>query len=184
MTIRRCDEGELRLIVIGMTVLTSGAAAVLDFSPLIANAVLGFGLVNFSRDKERIFQVLLGIEKPVYLILLVFLGVGWRLNSGWVLLLGAGLCCFRLVGKWLGGLLSVRLIPQFRQFPAALGFGLMDSGGLPLAILFDFQQRFTFETVEYVVSIGLLAVIYTDFLSPQLFGRLFKDTANNAADTK
>jgi hypothetical protein len=180
MTIRRCDEGELKLIVIGMTVITSGAATILDFSPLIANTVLGFGLVNFSRDKERIFQVLMSIEKPVYLILLVFLGVGWRFDSGWVLLMGAVLCGFRLVGKWLGGLLSVRLIPQFRPYPATFGFGLMDYGGLPLAILFDFQQRFAFSAVEYVVSMGLLAVIFTDILSPHLFGRLFKKMAHDA----
>ncbi len=184
MTIRRCDEGELKLIVIGMTVLTSGAANILDFSPLIANVVLGFGLVNFSRDKERIFQVLMSIEKPVYLILLVFLGVGWRLDSAWVLFMGAVLCGFRLTGKWLGGFLSVRLIPQFRHYPAVFGFGLMDYGGIPLAILFDFQQRFTFQTAEYVVSMGLLAVIFTDFLSPHLFGWLFKEMAYDSADTE
>ena len=183
ITVRRCGEGELKLIVIGMTVLTSGAAALLDFSPLISNALLGFGLVNFSRDKERIFQVLLTIEKPVYLILLVFLGVGIRLDSPWIFLLGFGLCGFRLVGKWLCGAISVRFIPRFRPYPLALGFGLLDSGGLPLAILFDFQQRFSYSAVGNVVSTGLLAVIFSNLLSPLLFGRLFKDTANDAADT-
>jgi hypothetical protein len=184
MTIRRCDEGEMKLIVIGLTVLTSGAATLLDFSPLIANTVLGFGLVNFSRDKERIFQVLMTIEKPVYLILLVFLGVGWRLDSAWILLLGAGLCGFRLVGKWMGGALAVRLIPQFRHYPAAFGFGLMDYGGLPLAILFDFQQRFTYTDAGYVVSMGIVAAIFTDVLSPHLFGRLFGDMAYDSTDTE
>jgi hypothetical protein len=167
--------------VIGMTVLTSGAAAILDFSPLISNALLGFGLVNFSRDKERIFQVLISIEKPVYLILLVFLGVGLRLDSPWIVLLGIGLCVFRLAGKWLGGAMSVRLIHRFRPYPLNLGFGLLDSGGLPLAILFDFQQRFSH--ADHVVSTGLLAVIFSNLLSPLLFGRLFKETADDTTDT-
>jgi hypothetical protein len=183
ITVRRCDEEELKLIVIGMTVLTSGAAALLDFSPLISNALLGFGLVNFSRDKERIFQVLMTIEKPVYLILLVFLGGGLRLDSPWIFLLGIGLCLFRLAGKWLGGAISVRLIPRFRSCPLNLGFGLLDSGGLPLAILFDFQQRFSYSAAGHVVSMGLLAVIFSNLLSPILFGRLFKDPANDAAGT-
>jgi hypothetical protein len=183
ITVRRCDEGELKLIVIGMTVLTSGAATLLDFSPLISNALLGFGLVNFSRDKERIFQVLLTIEKPVYLILLVFLGVGIRLDSPWIFLLGFGLCGFRLAGKWLGGVMSVRLISRFRSHPTAIGFGLIDSGGLPLAILFDFKQRFSYSAVGHVVSTGLLAVIFSNLISPLLFGRLFKDAADNGADT-
>jgi hypothetical protein len=183
MTVRRCDEEELKLIVIGMTVLTSGAAALLDFSPLISNALLGFGLVNFSRDKERIFQVLMSIEKPVYLILLVFLGVGIRFDSPWIFILGIGLCVFRLAGKWLGGAMTVRLIPRFQHYPLNLGVGLIDSGGLPLAILFDFQQRFSHSTAGVVVSTGLLAVIFSNLLSPLLFGRLFKDTANGATDT-
>jgi len=183
ITIRRCDEGELKLVVIGFTVLTSGAAALLDFSPLISNALLGFGLVNFSRDKERIFQVLMTIEKPVYLILLVFLGVGLRLDSAWIFLLGIGLCGFRLVGKWLGGAMAVRLIPRFRTGPMTLGFGLLDSGGLPLAILFDYQQRFSYAAVGDVVSMGLLAVIVSNLLSPLLFGRLFTDTKKDAATT-
>jgi hypothetical protein len=183
ITIRRSDEEELKLIVIGMTVLTSGAAALLDFSPLISNALLGFGLVNFSRDKERIFQVLMTIEKPVYLILLVFLGCGLRLDSGWIFLLGLGLCIFRMVGKWLGGVMSVRLIPRLNDYPVNLGFGLLDSGGLPLAILFDFQQRFSYSAADYVVSMGLLAVVFSNLISPLFFGRLFKDTTNDAADT-
>ena len=181
MTVRRCNDGELKLIVIGMTVLASGVAMANDFSPLIANAILGCGLVNFSRDKERIFQVLMTIEKPVYLILLVFLGVGWKPGSGWIFLLGAGLCGFRLAGKWLGGALSVKVMPR-GQYPVSLGFGLMDSGGLPLAILFDFQQRFDFPAVGDVVSIGLWAVIFTDLLSPHLFGRLFRDVAYASTD--
>jgi hypothetical protein len=183
ITVRRCDEEALKLIVIGMTVLTSGAAAILDFSPLISNALLGFGLVNLSRDKERIFQVLMSIEKPVYLILLVFLGVGLRLDSPWIFLLGIGLSFFRLAGKWLGGALSVRLIPRFRPYPLNLGFGLLDSGGLPLAVLFDFQQQFSHSAAGHVVSAGLLAVIFSNLFSPIFFGRLFNETADDAADT-
>jgi hypothetical protein len=96
--------------------------------------------------------------------------------------MGAALCGFRLMGKWLGGVLSVKMIPQFRQYPATLGFGLMDYGGLALAILFDFQQRFVFSAAAYVVSMGLLAVIFTDILSPHLFGWLFKEMTYDSAD--
>jgi sodium/hydrogen exchanger family protein len=174
MMVRRCEDNELLLIVIGMAILSSGAAAMLGFSPLITNFILGVGLVNFSREKERIFRLLMNIEKPVYLILLVFLGVSWQLNTPWVFLLAGGLCLVRIFGKGLGGGLMTRFLPQPHHHQNRIGFGLIDSGGLPLAILFDFQQRFSHSMTAYIVSIGLLMVLYNDLLSPHFISYLFK----------
>ncbi len=172
-TVQRCTENELVLLVIGLIVLASGASAVLGFSPLIANFVIGCALVNIAREKERIFHLLMSIEKPVYLMLLVFLGVGWRLDPLWAGLIAPFLCILRLTGKWLGGVLAASILPPLRTYPRALGLGLADTGGLPLAILFDLQQRFTDATAARVVGTGLVAVMATGLISPYLLKRLF-----------
>ena len=174
MMMRRCEDSELILIVVGMAILSSGTASLLGFSPLITNFMLGIGLVNLSREKERIFKLLMNIEKPVYLILLVFLGVAWQIDTPWVFLWGGILCVVRLLGKWLGGRLMTRWLPRPHRAQQGIGFGLMDSGGLPLAILFDLQQRFSHSITTRVVSIGLLMVLYNDLLSPHFFSYLFK----------
>ncbi|MBN1932087.1 MAG: hypothetical protein JW786_10825 [Desulfobacterales bacterium] len=171
---QRRPETELILVVIGMAVLISGLASVLNFSPLLSNFFIGFCLVNFSREKERIFNMLISVEKPVYLLILVLLGINWRFDSGWIFLLAAAYCLFRLLGKVLGGLTIKHLSPELKNHPSQLGFGLLDSGGLALAILLDFQQGFPCPITHQVISLALLSAIYCNLLSPVLLGRLLK----------
>ncbi len=169
---RRRQESELILVVIGMVVLTSGMASVIRFSPLIANFFIGLFLVNLLREKESIYQILISIEKPVYLLLLLLLGVSWDLDSAWFFLLAAVYSLYRISGKFFAGFLITHLSPELKRYPRCLGFGLVDSGGLPLAILFDFQQGFPHDATAGVISLALLAVIYNDFLSPHFFKQL------------
>ncbi len=171
---QRRPESELILLVIGMAVLLSGMASVLNFSPLLTNFVVGFCLVNFSREKERVFEMLIRVEKPFYLLLLVILGVNWRLDTACVFLSAAAYCLFRCLGKFSGGFLVTRLSPGLRQYPSNLGFGLLDPGGLPLAILLDFQKGFPSDITNGVSSIVLIAVILNNFLSLPLLNRLLK----------
>ena len=169
------EENELALVVIAMAVLTSGIASLLHFSPLVANFFVGFCLVNMCRRKERLFKIFVGIEKPVYLLLLVFLGASWTLNSTWLLVLAALYCLCRFLGKLFGGFMITRLNPELSGYPPHLGFGLLDQGGLPLAILFDFQQGVSCDIAAGVISLVLLAVIYNEFLGPYLLVRLLKE---------
>ena len=170
----RRPTSELTLVVIGMTVLISGTASALNFSPLLTNFFVGFWLVNLSREKERIYQILMTVEKPSYLLLLVFLGAGLQFESAWVFLWAAGYCLYRLSGKFLSGFLLTGLTPGLRRQPRHLGFGLLAQGGLPLAILLDFQQAFASDTATLVISVGMVAVIYNEFLSPYFLNRLLE----------
>ncbi len=172
---RHQEENELTLVVIGMAVFTSGMASVLHYSPLLSNFFVGFCIANLYREKERIFQILISIEKPVYLLLLVFLGVGWKLDSVWIFILAAGYSLCRLCGKFTGGVIITRISFEMRRHPVYLGLGLIDQGGLPLAILFDFQQKFTWDITTGIVSVALVAIIYNDLLSPILLVRLMKE---------
>ena len=174
---KRLSESELILVVISMAIVTSGAASVLNFSPLLANFFVGFSLVNLSREKERIYRILFTVEKPVYLLLLLFLGVGWQIDSVWIFFLAAGYWVWRSLGKIMAGFLVTEVIPGLRRHPHHLGFGLLDQGGLPLAILLDFWQSFPCDTTTRVISLALLAVIYNDLLSPNFLKRLLQREA-------
>lgn len=172
---KKLPESELILVVIGMAVLTSGTASVLNFSPLLANFFVGFCMVNLSREKERIYSILITVEKPVYLLLLVFLGVSWHVDSAWIVFGAAGYWSWRLCGKLLSGLLITRLIPALRTYPRRLGFGFLDQGGLPLAIFLDFEESFPADVTVQVISLALLAVIYNDVLSPHFLKKLLQE---------
>jgi hypothetical protein len=175
---RRREESDLLLVVIGMAIIASGAASVVGFSPLICNVIVGACIVNLSREKERIFQVLLNVEKPVYLLLLVFLGAHWHFDSLWLPLLAVGFCLSRMLGKWLGGAAVCRFMPSLGQRQRHLGLGLLDTGGLPLAILFDCQRRFPSQLTNEAVSVVLLAVILNELMAPYLMGHLLGEGKN------
>ena len=68
-----------------------------------------------------------------------------------------------------------RLSRGLSSYPPHLGLGLLAQGGLPLAILFDFQQGISCDIATSVVSLALLAVIYNEFLSPYMLVRLLKE---------
>ena len=167
-------QKELILVVIGMTMLTSGLASSLKFSPLLTNFFVGFWLVNLSRDKERIYQILITIEKPTYLLLLVFLGVWIKFDSMSLVFLALVYCLYRFLGKFLAGFLLTRLNPELQKYPGQLGFGLLAQGGLSLAIFLDFQQTFPSPISTFVISFAILAVIYNEFLSHYFLERLFE----------
>jgi len=167
-------EKELVLVVIGMTMLTSGLSSALKFSPLLVNFLVGIWLVNLSRDKERIYQILTAIEKPTYLLLLVFLGVCVRLDSIVLALIALAYCLYRAFGKILVSFLATRLTPELRKYPRRLGFGLLAQGGLSLAILLEFQQAFASHIATMVTTIAVIAVVYNEILSYYLLKRLLK----------
>ncbi|MFC1854204.1 hypothetical protein ACFL27_28810 [candidate division CSSED10-310 bacterium] len=172
---QRRDESDLTLVVIGMAVFTSGIASIINYSPLLANFFVGFCIVNLSREKERIYNILISIEKPVYLLMLVLLGAIWKPNSAWIFFLAAGYCLCRFLAKVTGGYLITRISERLKHHPGTLGFGLLEQGGLPFAILFDFQKGFPFETTLVVTSLTLWAILFNDFLSPSFLKRLLKE---------
>ncbi len=168
----RRNDRDLILVIMGMTVLTSGMASALNFSPLLTNFLVGIWLANLSRDKERIYEILITIEKPAYLLLLVFLGAGIRFQTGWIILLALGYCVYRLLGKFLAGFLIAYVSLGRGNYPLHLGYGLVAQGGLPLAMLLDFQQAFQTTVSTTVISVAVLAIMYNEFLSPYFLARL------------
>jgi hypothetical protein len=101
--IYRREQSELALIIIGMVVFISGFSSVMNFSPLLSNFFVGVCMVNMTSEKEKIFTTLVSVEKPIYLLLLIFLGSSWHLQSFWVLAFAGGYFMVRFTGKMIGG---------------------------------------------------------------------------------
>ena len=174
---RRKEERELAMIAIGMTVFTSGFAMVINFSPLIANFFVGASMVNITREKEKLYNTFVSIEKPLYLLLLVFLGSAWHFAGFWILAAGAGYCGLRFAGKVIGGAAISSLCRGIEKYPVTIGLGLIEQGGLALAILYDFYQAFQSDVTATVVGIALLAVVANDLLSPAMLAAVLRRNA-------
>ena len=175
--IQRRAGDELAMVVIGMTVLASGAAMISGFSPLVANFLIGCCLVNATLEKEKIFALLVSVEKPVYLILLIFAGAQWHIEGAGILLPALVYCLIRTAAKSAGGYAAVKSLALLDRFPRGLGLGLLEQGGLPIAILFDFQQRFSGQSIGYAVGFALAGIVAADLLSRFSLGLLFRKAA-------
>lgn len=171
---KRLSYQEVIIVVIGMSIMGSGTASMLGFSPLAANFFTGVLLVNFCRDKERIYGLLAAVEKPAYILLLVFLGASWAPDAPVVFW---GACIYfilRVAGKAAGGFLMIRLVSKLRDYPPFVGLGLVDHGGIALAILLDLSLNFTPEMVKPVVSLALVGVILNEIAGPVFLSLVFR----------
>lgn len=173
---RRSEE--LHLVIIGMAVLSSGMASVLNLSPVLLNFFMGFWLVNLSVEKERIFKFLISVEKPLYLMILVFLGAYFKLDSTWPLILAVSYFVLRSVGKFSGWFLVMALKPDSKKHSPKLGLALIDQGGLPLAILLDLLLGFRGEFTVIVVSTTIVAIVFNDIIGIYFQKRLFVVKSN------
>lgn len=174
---QRREEDELTLIIISMAVLTSGLSSALNLSPLLINFLAGLLLVNTSTEKERIYKILISVEKPVYMLLLVILGSYLFIDSPWIISLGIIYFLYRALGKFLSGFIITHFNTKLKKHPSSLGFGLLDQGGLSLAILLDFYRGFPTDISARIVSLALITVILNNFISPTLLKRLLNKAA-------
>lgn len=164
---------ELALIVTGMVVLTSGMAATHHFSPLLANAITGFFLGNTTRYRDRILSMVIILEKPLYLLLLILLGARAVTFSGPLLLTAALYLAVRSVAK-LGGGFLISLSHTGAHLPKNAGTGLLEQGGLALAICFDAQHAFADPVTHQVVTAVLMATLVSDLAGRLTWGELIK----------
>lgn len=163
------SEGDRLFIALaGAIVLVSGAASYLGLSPLLPAMLAGAILVNTSRSRVRIAEVLSGVERPIYYVLLVFAGAAWPTEGlSWLLPVVVFLAARTLakVGSaWLGAALSEGL----PVLGPGWGRALLGQGGLAVAIALDYQLQGGALLPELVVTAALVSVLLTDLTSARL----------------
>jgi hypothetical protein len=164
----RCSEEELLIFVIGMVVFSSGIALYFRLSPLFVNAVMGVLAANLPGSKIRIFNLLVRLEKPFYIVFLILAGAVWRPGAPWALSLAALYLGLRWLGKVSGGYLAARAAAGDSRPPRALGLGLISQGGMAVAMVMNYYQLTFSGVTSAVVTAVLIAVILNELASPSL----------------
>lgn len=168
LTRRRCSQQELVLYVIGAVVFTAGACALIGISSLFTTAVAGFVIANTRGAKVRILQVLAGLEKPLYIIVLIFAGAMLSLQQRWtlILLLAAIYIILRTAGKLGGGWLMRVGLPTSLRPPPLFGLGAIAPGGMAVAMTVNFHHTFEGTTGGGLLMLMLIAIIVNELISP------------------
>jgi hypothetical protein len=180
LTQLRCSEEELLIFVVGMVLFSSGIALYLNLSPLFINAVMGLLIANLRGSKDRIFSLLVRLEKPFYIVFLILAGAIWQPGSAWALPLAAVYLGLRFLGKLSGGALAARSARDVIRPPLGMGLGLVSQGGMAIAMVMNYYQLSTAPVTDVVVTVVLIGVILNELAGPALAMRLLRSAGEVA----
>ena len=178
LTANRLKDDEMLLVVMGAITFSGGLALYLSLSPLLVNLIAGVIVANLARGRARagIRTVLLRGEHSIYIIFLILVGAGWRIESVWLLALVPVYVLVRTLGKTLGGFVSVRLFLPGSRAVSGLGLGLLSHGGMAVAIVVNLHQIHRSEVTDAVISVVLLGIIASELIAPASTRRLLGKT--------
>lgn len=164
----RLVRQEFSLFLVGAVMLCAGMAHTIHHTPLISGMICGVLVANFSRHRLRALAVVMPSEKPIYIILLMIIGAGWRLSFDFSMVVMAAYFALRLLGK-LAGVRAATFAfrPQY-PVPGRLGLGLVSEGGLAIAIIISYRLLHASAVSDALVTIIIFSVLFGELIGPRL----------------
>ncbi|MGD9346580.1 MAG: hypothetical protein PVH84_11995 [Candidatus Aminicenantes bacterium] len=169
LTKKRAQEQDIRVYLLGFVFFISGAAFYFNLPPLYVSMVMGIAYSNLTKIQERLYPLLLPLEKPLYIVFLILIGAIWefKFNTRIALLIGVFLS-----SRFLGYVLPLRAFKFLLRFPFPLphlfGFTFLSFGGIGIAFAVSLKLAYAMELTEVFISVALISIIVSDFISPWL----------------
>ena len=154
-------------ILLGTSLLGTGAAARLNLSPISATFAMGLTLAIVSRHRVDIKAMVTPTEKPVLLPVVLLAGayVNVKLPIPLLALVAAALVA-KIIGRVLcGGLLSVMSKPV-RGVGLEFGGSMLSCGALGLAVALALAVRHPGVVADTVLLLASVGVLLGEWLGP------------------
>lgn len=162
------NRDRLFISLAGAIILASGAAAYMRLSPLLPAMIIGAILINTSKNREDIAQVLTGLERPIYFVLLIFAGAAWQPSShGWVVPVVVYLVV-RIATKTGAAYAGARMNEALPALGPWWGRALWGQGGLAVAIALNYLQHEHSVLANVIFTTALISVLLTDLASARV----------------
>lgn len=158
----------LFIAVAGAVVLTTGAANYIGMSALLPGFLLGFILVNTTRQRDLVGELLGKVDRPLYFLMLVCAGALWAPAATDVFLPVLAFLALRLLGKVGGAWLGSWTNGALDAFGPRWGLALVGQGGLAIAIALDYSISPAAVLPNLVFTAALCSVLLTDLFSARL----------------
>lgn len=179
--LRDFEDEKILTVVIGMVFFTSGIAYYLKLSPIFVNFVLGVVLGTTCKQSEHVREMLLSIERPLYIILFFFGGASLVFDvSLWAFAVFVPYLVLRWLGRTAGGVATSRFFGRMNRIPQP-GPALWAPGGLSIAMLLNFSD--VYGDIPYIdeAFLGLLmAIVASEVLAYRYSRRWLIDAADVA----
>jgi Kef-type K+ transport system membrane component KefB len=179
--LRDFEDEKILTVVIGMVIFTSGVAYYLKLSPIFVCFVVGVVLANICNQSDHVSQMLLSVQRPLYIVIFFFVGASIPFDvAWWTWLLAIPYLLLRAMGRFTGGLAANRLWPTMRQLPQ-VGAALLAPGALSAAMLLNFNQVFQGEPfTAQTYAVLLLGIVVSEPLAFRFSRRWLIDATDVA----
>jgi Kef-type K+ transport system membrane component KefB len=168
---RRSEGPDFLVLTIGSISFAAGAAGYLYLSSVVVAFMAGILLANLGGTYHtRLRDMLLRLERPIYLISLVIIGALWRLDDARAWLLIPVFAAARLAGKWLAIRLALRRDEPGLGPSEQRALAVSPLGALSIAIVINAQLLYPGGSISMIASAVVGGALLTETLV-QLAGR-------------
>ncbi len=162
-------RGSLLVLIMGGILLCGGISKQMHCSPLLANMVVGFYVVNRSKHSEAIFQTVENIEETIFALFFTLAGAHFDL----VTIKIAGFLSFLIVtGRFSGKFLGTKLGAGFSHAPLVvkkyLGYALLPKAGVTIGLILLAEPLMGPQVGKIMVNAVLGSVIINELIAPPL----------------
>jgi Kef-type K+ transport system membrane component KefB len=172
LVLNRKRNNEIIVIVLGFVLVTSGITVSIHVSPLIANMMMGFALVNLSSRNTRVMRILEPLTPPIYAAFFALAGTELDIRT----LATTGVLGFvylgsRALGKYGGAFLGSAMAKETRTTRNYLGLALLPQAGVAIGLILVLQDTHAFTELPYMrqmVNIVLASILVNEVLGPPL----------------
>lgn len=153
------------LLIIGFLLILVGTAMHTGQSVIFISFFFGMVLANLPINTWKLFQTISNTEKPIYLMLLIFIGAKLSYSSPFIIFVIAIFIILRFVINYISTWLIISRFRDLKPHIKIIGFSGIGMGGLSLAFGLDYFLLNNYRFGEDVLFILAIAYIVNDTLS-------------------
>jgi len=172
LVVNRKSNNEIIVIVLGFVLLVSGVTISIHVSPLIANMVMGFAIVNLSPKNSRVMRILEPLSPPIYAAFFALAGTELDVRTLTATgVLGIAYLVARALGKYGGAYLGAVAAGESATTRKYLGLGLLPQAGVAIGLILVLQDTPEFTDLPYMgqmVNIVLASILVNEVVGPPL----------------
>ena len=157
------------LVLVGFLLVIVGVALNLNQSVLLISFLFGVVLTNLPVDTRKLYQSIDSAEKPLYYLMMIFIGAIIGKIVFEYLLIILILVILRIVIKYLAGNLARFPFQSTRIHGSRIGLPKIGMGGIALAMALDFHLSSQNEFSQFILFIVSAMAITNVVISTGVF---------------
>jgi Kef-type K+ transport system membrane component KefB len=161
------------LLLISLLIFILGIAVYLNQSILFTAFLFGAAMSNLPINTKKLYLNIQQVEKPLYILLLIFVGVSINLVSYKYFILLTVFLVIHLFVILISGYIANTVIRNKLHLSKTIGVANLGMGGLSLAIILDFHLTNPSDFSNLLLFILAISIIVNDIASYKFLERLF-----------